>query len=177
MRQQKQLTNGFMLLEFILYCAASTTVIMAFMYYTSMTHVQLQQYHKKTMAFLSLYSGMQYVINKLTTAPINTFLWKKKTSSEIIYTLETVDHGWSVVNNRFVHREGNYSTTEQRWITKKTYPIIHAIISCIFTLHHHNNQINAITITLKTTQHEQTTLTIDLPLKQLPHPKKPTNRS
>lgn len=154
---------GFSLIEFIIYCAASVTLIMAFMYYTTTMHMRFKKLNKKSLETVSLYGALTHLISSLETAPTNTKSWKRITATEIIYMQDNRDYGWCVVDNRFVNILGKYALREQRWISKNTYPLITGVQSCNFAIHNRpNNQIESITLTLKNLDLEDIICIIDL---------------
>ncbi len=141
-------TAGFTLLECLIYIAVTALLVMLVTHFFMTTCIEIITHNQLMNNLTWAYSAQELLTRDLETVPYKDGLWKKACCSEIIFTRDAVDIGWSLKNRQLRRTQGQYDVRTARWTQSTTNLVIDKVVNLTFKLIKIKNITRALSYTL-----------------------------
>lgn len=139
--------QGTTLLELMVYVAC-TVLIASLAGQLALSYVQeARQRALRIDTWVQLALALDRLHADLRLAPQDPSLWKKRSTTMLIFPLGQYDCGWCIEHGRLVRVTGIYDTTAHHWAQRATSTVLDAA-DCIFRCTHDGTHIVGIKATL-----------------------------
>jgi hypothetical protein len=128
------LRKGFMLMEFLIYLALFTVIMLALMGMVAQLWIPAMSYTKKQSCRIDLVTAHDCFMRDVKNAKAEKTSWKIISSNTLIFTAGDHDIGWTVKEGDLIRIEGTFNVKKATWQKATKSLIVKDIDKTIFAI-------------------------------------------